>query len=735
MGRGRARGRRGPHLLAAGLILPASLAAPALAQPLTPGRPAAPGAAEASGKAAAEVTALVVTASGRPGAGAVGDMAPELTFDEAQIRALGASSVSELINLLALQIAGRGARGGPPVTLVNGAPVSSLFEVQDLPPEAIRRLEVLPEEAALRFGYRADQLVLNLVLQPSLQAGTVQTDGRASTAGHGESLSGDIDLIDLDDLNRLQLDLKAARSWPISESARGLAGGSPFRTLAPLSEQTSANLVLGRPSGGGVAVAANGRFEADRTEVWLGPAAGGDAPLRQRVQTSRAHLGLSAQGALAGWRWSALANAERSLVHSVTDVELGEPERNRSAVTSADLQATVVGQPARLPAGDLVTSLTAGVQGTRIESRSQFGGFERSADLSRRIAVVQANVEAPIARRGSAAGELSANLTFAASQVSDVGGVTRWRAGLNWSPARALRVSIAESLETNPPGIEDLGDPTVISEGVRVFDAVRGETALVTRREGGDPTLSPEKRRQLRAGFTFKPFEAQGLTLRADYIATVTRGAIVSPTAATAELEAALPGRFVRDASGRLVAIDVRPFNLARRDAEELRLGLSYSGSLAGGSFQLAALETERLKDEVQMAAGGPRLDLLSGQGLAAGLPRRQAEVLAAFSRRGRGLRLTGRWQGGARVAGGTAGEALAFSSLALVSVHLFAALGTPGGPDWLRGARVALTIDNLADARLKVRNGRGETPFSYQPAVTDPLGRTVRLSLRKSLP
>ena len=45
---------------------------------------------------------------------------------------------------------------------------------------------------------------------------------------------------------------------------------------------------------------------------------------------------------------------------------------------------------------------------------------------------------------------------------------------------------------------------------------------------------------------------------------------------------------------------------------------------------------------------------------------------------------------------------------------------------------RVSLAIDNLFDARQQVRDRLGATPFSYQPGYLDPLGRSVRLSVRK---
>jgi outer membrane receptor protein involved in Fe transport len=49
-----------------------------------------------------------------------------------------------------------------------------------------------------------------------------------------------------------------------------------------------------------------------------------------------------------------------------------------------------------------------------------------------------------------------------------------------------------------------------------------------------------------------------------------------------------------------------------------------------------------------------------------------------------------------------------------------------------LRGVRIQLGIDNLFDARQRVTDGNGDVPFAYQGAFIDPVGRSVRLSIRK---
>lgn len=50
----------------------------------------------------------------------------------------------------------------------------------------------------------------------------------------------------------------------------------------------------------------------------------------------------------------------------------------------------------------------------------------------------------------------------------------------------------------------------------------------------------------------------------------------------------------------------------------------------------------------------------------------------------------------------------------------------------WLLGARVSLALNNLFDQRVDVRDSGGLVPISYQPDLLDPIGRSVRLSVRK---
>jgi uncharacterized membrane protein YgcG len=158
-----------------------------------------------------------------------------------------------------------------------------------------------------------------------------------------------------------------------------------------------------------------------------------------------------------------------------------------------------------------------------------------------------------------------------------------------------------------------------------------------------------------------------------------------------------------------------------------------------GGRLQLSIYHTWYFRDDILTRPGGPALDLLDGgtSGSGGGQPRHQVDVQLGATNNGIGVRLTGSWQSATTVNGGTdsATGDLRFSALATANLRVFADLGQVPSlmkHRWARGMRVTLLVDNIADTRQHVRDANGDTPLSYQAAYLDPLGRTIKLSIRK---
>src|SRR5207237_4011596 len=89
------------------------------------------------------------------------NLAPIATLDANAVAATGATTMGEL--LAAIRAVTQAADGSPPIFLINGQRVSGFEEVNTLPPEAIEKTEVLPEQAALKFGYPPTRRVVNFI--------------------------------------------------------------------------------------------------------------------------------------------------------------------------------------------------------------------------------------------------------------------------------------------------------------------------------------------------------------------------------------------------------------------------------------------------------------------------------------------------------------------------------------------------------------------------------------------
>ena len=168
--------------------------------------------------------------------------------------------------------------------------------------------------------------------------------------------------------------------------------------------------------------------------------------------------------------------------------------------------------------------------------------------------------------------------------------------------------------------------------------------------------------------------------------------------------------------------------------------GGGFGGGQGGGRLQFAVYHTIFFQDQFLVRQGGPVLDLLNGAaaGATGGQPRQEVEAQLGFTLFGFGARLSADWKSGTMVKGATGAPAdnLTFSDIGTINLRLFDNLGQQRSVvhayPWLRGARVTLSVNNLFDQRIDVRDGTGMTPLNYQSAYLDPSGRTISLSLRK---
>lgn len=754
-------------------------------------------ASPAFAQAIEEEAEIVVT--GQPQRGAVvGDIEPELVLNPADIRARGVSSVSELIADLAPQLRS-GQGNGAPVVLLEGRRISGFREVASLPSEAIARVDILPEEVALKYGFPSGQKVVNIVLRQRFRAFTVEASDRVATAGGGNEVRGKFDYLRIQRDGRFTVNLEREVAGRILERQRGIddaSGSGQFRTLVPASQQFTLGSTLSRTLGD-VTATINGEMKTEDSRATFGTPGPGLLPPGRTNGSQSASAGATLNGtAEAEWRWTFTGNYDHvestSFIDRGTDpASLLVADQARSVSDVGALDFVINGSPLKLPAGDVTTTLKVGASFSGFSATALRAGLPQAGRVTRDVADAQANVDVPLAsrRRGilSAVGDLSLNGNYAIRRLSDFGSLRTLGYGLNWSPSPPIDIIAAFTADDVAPTAQQLGNPVVATPDIRVFDFVRGETAFVTQITGGNRTLVPSKRNVLRIGATLKPFRQTDITLSGDYTNTRTRGGIAALPPASLSAQSAFPDRYLRDVAGKLIRVDSRTVNFARADASQFRWGVNFSmplrnsqaqidalraafqarnpggrpegvgrggrerttdggggrGSFGGGSgggrLNLSIYHTVRLADSVALREGLPPSDLLNGGTIGrGGQPRHQVEVQAGIAKNGLGARVTADWQSATMVTGVVAGDDLRFSDLATINVRLFANVGQMPSAiksaPWLRGTRVSIGVNNLFDTKQRVTDGTGATPLGYLPGYIDPIGRTVRISIRKLL-
>ncbi|WGM31949.1 TonB-dependent receptor [Brevundimonas sp. NIBR11] len=494
----------------------------------------------------------------------------------------------------------------------------------------------------------------------------------------------------------------------------------------------------------------------------------GDAgALTRDTDTQTANLGVLLDGFIGdNWRWTVQGTYDRVETDTVTGRGLSATaaqtavtagtlnpfgylapssftrltDTANSVASGGALEAVFMGNLWQGPVGALYSTWKVGLDTRDLSSESTLSGVFSERAIGRDRAYGTVNLSMPLSSRSGDTpgrfGDLSVNANAGYDEASDIGGLVTLGAGANWTPIEPLSLSASYKNEDAAPTIQQLNDPTISTPNTSVFDFRTGRTVQVTRVSGGNPNLIPATTQVLSLGVNFRPWSEKDFSVSSNYTRTVVDDAVIAFPTITADLEAALPERFTRDATGNLLAIDARPLNFARTERAELRTGFNFSrafgtpnpaasggpggrpgggmmmmgggprpGGGAGGPppggggmqmrmggggggrgggmqpgqgrFNLSIYHTVRFTDTVTIRDSLPELDLLDGDatGARGGTSRNEIQVQAGVFRNGFGSFLNANWREGTRVDGGAGGSDLAFSDQTTVNLNVFADL------------------------------------------------------------
>jgi hypothetical protein len=151
---------------------------------------------------------------------AIGDAQPIGVLDEQAIHSLGAMTFKQVIDRL--KPLTTSASGADAIYLLNGRRISGFEELESLPPEAIERTEILPQEEAVRFGFPPTQRVVNFITKKHFHALTGTELGGTTTEGGGGTNYAELNATKIDGPYRKSLSLSDLRQFPVLQSQRAI---------------------------------------------------------------------------------------------------------------------------------------------------------------------------------------------------------------------------------------------------------------------------------------------------------------------------------------------------------------------------------------------------------------------------------------------------------------------------------------------------------------------------------
>ncbi|MFT4026083.1 MAG: TonB-dependent receptor [Novosphingobium sp.] len=528
---------------------------------------------------------------------------PLVTLNEEDIASYGAGSITELIAALGTQTSSSRGRGdGFPIMLINGQRISSFREMRNLPPEAIRRMEVLPEEVALKFGYPPNQRVVNMILKDNFASKTVELEYSRPTDGGFDTFSGEASLFKTTGKSRLNLTVSADDTSPLTESERGViqqtpapvAGDldpAPFRTLVADSKNFGFNGTWTTPLGTGANAAGltlnAAASRADTTSFSGLPTVvleqGGNRitryipdPLLRRSRTDTYQAGLNLNKGLGQWRLTATVDASTATTTTVIDkrpttqqvdnlqamvdlgtlsptgaFSLGDLGQDSARVRSNSVTSlvTLMGRPFSMPAGDVSMTVKGGFAYTglsSIDTRTDGGEVNLDrGDLSGGI-----NLGIPLTSRRNnvlgGIGDISLNFSGGIDRLSDFGTLYDYSAGLTWGVTEKLSLQASYIVNEAAPSLANLGNPQIATDNVAVYDFSRNQTALVTVITGGNPDLKQEIQRDLKLSANWQLPFFKNSSFLVEYIRNNSDDVTAGFPVLTPAIEAAFPARVRR---------------------------------------------------------------------------------------------------------------------------------------------------------------------------------------------
>lgn len=693
------------------------------------------------------------------------------------IKAYGADSIGDLLNRLS-------ARFGRNFSiLVNGRRLAVVDAVNALPPEALERIELLKPSKANDYGLPAGEAVINLALRPRFQFMTVEGGGSVTTKGDGDTENAALRYSRIRGDKRFNAAFAYTRQGGLLESDRTDISqttsdpSAPYRSL--ISRRNAVTLTAGYAQPlGALNLDLSSQASIGRTDTLSGIVIAGKNALgtplygssTQRGDARLFNLGATLSGNAGRYFWTLLLNGEISWATTANrqGQQIDVAPRDVGSVgtlgpnvvsrtKSVGATSTFGGPLFSIPTGAITVD---GSVSLKLNSLSSTVSTVPTSIAANRYTAMtaQGGITVPITHKGpdglGVLGDLSLAQRFDYMRTSGIGAALTTTTSVDWSPSSRLVLSFGRSSSPGIPSATDLYAPVITRPGVLVYDAITDGLVPVTVISGGRSGILAGKSSSISAQATWQaklPFANFSAAL--SYSATQVLNPLVSFSNPSPLAQRLIPELFTRTAEGTLLTFDSRPFSGRDETTRQIAANFHFNGLVADAVPSAKEADTLKpssgliwdvnlswsyaLSHKLALSDNGSVIDLLatplslSGVGSA----RHHLNVQWVLGKQNFGLNGTISWDSGSDVQSLTddAGAAVRYSPLTKIGLEGFVELDRSPDPANPKSLRLKLGIDNIFNQRLRVSGLTGLNDTA-QRLLTDPYGRMIRLTLRKSL-
>ncbi len=700
------------------------------------------------------------------------------------IKSYGEATIGDLLPRLRLRF------GDGLSVLVNGRRLASLDAIAELPPEALAKIEVLNPGSAGTYGFLAGSNVINLALRPRFQFVTVEAEAAETTEGAGSmrSVTSRYSLVHGD--RRFNLSVNAKSQAGIREIDRVRTAISDeanlepqYRSLVP--SQISAVVATGFATPlGDKGLDMSAEFGTINGRALSGLARNGSQndsavvyAIRQASDARFVRSSATLSGTVSSFFWSVLANAELGTTNVSDDRRaaiplIGErfggmsqvkylPRNTRSSVRQFNLTSTITGPLLQTSAGAVTLNGSVSRSTNLLHSSSV---VQPGIDISNTLSSNSAQIGLDIPLTGGASGPLSfvgalgLHQQISYAQTNDYNDTIGSTSSISWEPASRLSLQLVSSILPSLPNSTQRFAPLVERSGVLVYDSRLSQLVPAVYITGGRSDILTTTSRSFNAQAAYRGnVGALSFDAAANYDTSNVANPLISIGTPSAITEALFPSSFIRDAEGVLLAYDARSFTAAKQRTRKLSLNLHLSGDSArrSGMRDVKSDDMRRtqlrspytwdaninysyvISDNLFLEQNDAVVDLLVSPISLSGLQssRHRLSGQGTFGWKNGGLNGSVAWSSGV-TAHAVDGDALGptrYSSVLKIGLNGFFDFARSAEESNPSSLRVKLGVENALNRRQRII-GYSDSSTSLQQLLLDPYGRTVRLTIRKSL-